>query len=196
METIELAWSKGVAIGAHPGYPDREGFGRRERLISSREVQSIIEDQLSQFISWAAELRAPVGFVKPHGALYLQAQRDPEIAMGVVSALIEYGLPVLGLPGSVLEREVRRAELTFVPEGFADRRYRPDGSLVPRSEPGALIDDLSEAERQALTLIDRGLRTICLHGDDPRALRLADQLQSAFARAGVLLRSFVGDPEL
>ena len=193
LETIEIATRKGVIIGAHPGYPDREGFGRREWVVSARDVTRILEDQLSQFDAWAAEVGAIVQFVKPHGALYNQAQRDPEIAVGVVMAVIDRALPVLGLPGSVLERESLRAGLTFIPEGFADRRYRPDGALVPRADPGALIDDPGEAERQALALIDRGLRTLCLHGDDPRALGKADRLRAALVRAGVVVRSFVGD---
>ncbi len=193
LQTIEIARRKGVIIGAHPGYPDREEFGRRERVATADEVARIIDEQLSQFASWAAEVGAIVRFVKPHGALYNQAQRDLEIAVGVVTAVLDWGLPVLGLPGSVLEREVLRAGLSFVPEGFADRRYRPDGTLVPRSEPEALIDDPGESERQALILIDRGLRTLCLHGDDPTALAKADRLRAAFGRAGVVVQSFVGD---
>ncbi|WP_169974142.1 5-oxoprolinase subunit PxpA [Tautonia rosea] len=193
LETIEIATRKRVVIGAHPGYPDREGFGRRERIVSAREVTQMIEDQLSQFDAWAAEIGAITRFVKPHGALYNQAQRSWEIAEGVVMAVLNRRLPVLGLPGSVLEREVLRAGLMFVPEGFADRRYRPDGTLVPRSESGALIDDPTEAERQALLLIDRGLRTLCLHGDDPSALAKADRLRAAFVRDRIEVRSFVGE---
>lgn len=193
LETMDIARRKGVVIGAHPGYPDRAGFGRRERVASAREVTQVIKDQLLQFESWAAEAGAIVRFVKPHGALYNQAQRDPDIAIGVVMAVIDRALPLLGLPGSILEREVLRAGLTFIPEGFADRRYRADGTLVPRSEPGAVIDDPSESERQAIALINRGLRTLCLHGDDPNAVARADRLRAALEREGVVVRSFVGD---
>ncbi|MEW4566429.1 5-oxoprolinase subunit PxpA [Tautonia sp. JC769] len=196
LRTMELARGKGVVIGAHPGYPDREGFGRRERHVTAQDVTQIVEEQLARLVSWAAEVDACVRFVKPHGALYHQAQREPELARGLVMAVIDRGLPVLGLPGGALEREVLLAGLTFIPEGFADRRYRPDGSLVPRSEPGALIDDPSESERQALALIDRGLRTLCLHGDDPRALAKADRLRTALGRAGILMRSFAGDVQV
>ncbi|RUL86110.1 5-oxoprolinase subunit PxpA [Tautonia sociabilis] len=190
---IEAALRKGVAVGAHPGFPDREGFGRRERQASPAQVEAIVREQLDRFGQWAAGLGAEVQFVKPHGALYNQAQRDRGIASGLVAAVSGFAprRPILGLAGSVLGEEARRAGLRFVVEGFADRRYRPDGSLVPRSEPGAVIDDPEEAVRQVLSLIGRGPETICLHGDDPGALRLADRLRTALADAGVLVRSFV-----
>lgn len=193
LRTIEAARRKGVVIGAHPGFPDREGFGRREREATRGEVEAIVREQLDRFEAWAAEVGAVVRFVKPHGALYNQAQRDPDIAGGVVDAMIGRGLPVLGLPGRVLEEEARASGIRFVPEGFADRRTRGDGSLVPRSEPGAVIDDPAEVEAQVLALVDSGrVETICLHGDDPRAVALADRIRSALAGAGVLLRSFEG----
>ncbi|QDV37997.1 5-oxoprolinase subunit PxpA [Tautonia plasticadhaerens] len=191
LRTIEAARGRGVAIGAHPGFPDREGFGRRERAATREEVREVVREQLDRFEAWAAEAGAVVRFVKPHGALYNQAQRDPTIADGVIAALIGRNLPILGLPGGVLEEKARASGLRFVPEGFADRRTRDDGSLVPRSEPGAVIEDPAEVVAQVLALVDRGrVETICLHGDDPRAVALADRIRSALSGAGVVVRSF------
>jgi UPF0271 protein len=197
LATIRAALRRGVVIGAHPGFPDRDHFGRLERPATAGEAAAIVGDQLDAFAAWADEAGASVRFVKPHGALYNQAQRDPEIARGILAAIVDRGaLPVLGLPGSAMEREARRAGVPFVPEGFADRRYRPDGSLVPRTDPRAIVDDPAESAAQAIALIARGIRTLCLHGDDPGALAKADRLREALARAGILVRSFaVGGPE-
>jgi UPF0271 protein len=193
LRAIDAAIRLGVVVGAHPGYPDREGFGRRELQVSGEEVGAIVREQLDRFEEWAAEVGGSVRFVKPHGALYNQAQRDPIIAACVIAAVIDRGLPILGLPGSVLEQQARRSGLRFVAEGFADRRYRDDGSLVPRTEPGALIEEPIEVQSQAITLVEGGrVETICLHGDDPQAPILAGRIRSALSGAGVRVRSFVG----
>lgn len=193
LATMEAALRLGVVIGAHPGFPDRAGFGRSPRSVSAGEVNAILREQLGRFLDWAAELGASVRFVKPHGALYNQGQVDPEIASGIIEAVSVLRLPVLGLPGGEVEREARNAGLRFVAEGFTDRRYRPDGTLVPRREPDALIADPSEAEQQAIALVFRGIDTLCLHGDDPNAIEFARRLRGSLSRAGVALRSFVDD---
>jgi UPF0271 protein len=193
LRAIEAAVRFRVVIGAHPGYPDREGFGRREQVVSGAQAEAMVREQLDRFEGWAAEVGALVQFIKPHGALYNQAQRDPRIAAGVIAAVIDRGLPILGLPGSVLEHQAQSMGLRFVAEGFADRRYRADGSLVPRSEPGAVIEDPIEVESQTISLVEGGrVETICLHGDDPQASNLADRIRSALSGAGVRVWSFAG----
>ena len=124
---------RGVVVGAHPGYADRDGFGRRELGVSAREVESLILDQFQDLQMLASEAGSPLRFVKPHGALYNQAQRQEEVAAGVTAALARLNLPLLGQPGSVLESNARRAGVRYVAEGFPDRRYLPDGRLVPRN---------------------------------------------------------------
>ena len=192
LATIVEAKRLGVATGAHPGYPDREGFGRRERSASAAEVASIVRSQLQAIAGWAAEAGASIRFVKAHGALYNQAQRSTSIAEGLIAAVADSGLPILGLPGGVLEECARAAGLRFVSEGFVDRRYRADGSLVPRVEPGAILDDPAESEAQAVALARLGLETLCIHGDDPGAVALADRVRAALERAGIAVEGFLG----
>jgi 5-oxoprolinase (ATP-hydrolysing) subunit A len=189
--TLRAAKARGVVVGAHPGFPDREGFGRREREVSAAEVESLIRDQVSALSGLAAGDGVPIRFLKPHGALYNQAQRDDAIASGVLSAAATLGLPVLGQPGSRLEARARDAGVGFIGEGFADRRYRPDGRLVPRTEPGAVLDDPDEIASQVLRLVEQGVATLCLHGDNPHSVRLADLILATLDRAGVAVRSFL-----
>jgi UPF0271 protein len=189
--TLRLARARGVAVGAHPGFADREGFGRRERSVSPDEVRRLILEQWDELEALAAPEGVPLRFVKPHGALYNQAQRDDSTAAAVASAVATLGRPVLGQPGSRLEAMARGAGLPFVAEGFADRRYQADGRLVPRAEPGAILDDPRAIEAQVLRLVEWGtIATICLHGDDPRSVELADRVLAALRRAGVAVRSF------
>jgi UPF0271 protein len=189
--TLGAARARGVAVGAHPGFADREGFGRRERAVSPDEVRRLILAQWDDLAELAAAEGVPLLFVKPHGALYNQAQRDDSIAAGVVSAVATLGRPVLGQPGGRLDSMARGAGLPFVAEGFADRRYRDDGRLVPRAEPGAILDEPRDIEDQVLRLVERGtVATICLHGDDPRSVNRADRILGALRRAGVAVRSF------
>jgi UPF0271 protein len=194
-ETIRrtLRWARlqGVSVGAHPGFADRKGFGRREQEIAPDEVRRLILAQWADLEALAAAEGVPLRFLKPHGALYNQAQRDETIAAGVVAAAAVLGRPVLGQPGSLLDALARSQGLPFVAEGFADRRSRDDGRLVPRAEPGAILDDPVEIEAQVLRLVEQGaVATICLHGDDPRSVELADLVRRALRRAGVGVRSF------
>jgi UPF0271 protein len=189
--TLRAAKERGVVVGAHPGYPDRDGFGRREQAMPAADVAELVRSQVATLAARADDAGVALRFVKPHGALYNQAQREDAIASGIVTALETLGWPVLGQPGSRLEDLARRAGLRFIPEGFADRRYRPDGRLVPRSEPGAILDDPEEIEAQVLRLVDQGITTICIHGDDPRAVGLSDLVRSVLQRARITPRSFV-----
>lgn len=190
--TLREARQLGVVAGAHPGYPDREGFGRRERSVTSSEVERLILDQLDTFRGLAGEMDVPIRFVKPHGALYNQAQRQEEVARGVIEALARLGLPLLGQPGTRLEALARERGIDFIPEGFPDRRYRDDGSLVPRNEPGAVLRDLGEIEEQVVRLVGEGhVATLCIHGDEPEAVANADRVRLILARHRIEARSFL-----
>ena len=188
--TIEMAARLGVAVGAHPSHRDRENFGRREYAIPSRDVLEETHRQILWLKALADRLGAKVRYVKPHGALYNQACRDDAFADAVVSACALSGLPVVGLPGSRLE-ERANGRVRFVPEGFADRGYRPDGSLVPRDQPGAFVTDPAAAADQVRRLIaGHGVRTVCVHGDNPEAVAFVRAVREELLRAGAELRPF------
>lgn len=189
-ETLELARLNGVAVGAHPGYADRDHFGRRELPLTAEEVWGWCAFQIGGLLGLASAEDATVRYVKPHGGLYNQACRDREIAQAVVAACTLYGLPVVGLPGSELEAACRD-RVPFFAEGFADRRYRPDGSLVPRTEPDAFVHDPGEAVKQVEWLIrDKGVRTVCVHGDNPEAVAFARAVREALLARGFALKPF------
>lgn len=182
---------RGVCVGAHPGYADREGFGRREQELAPRSVTRLILEQVEELVTIAAPLGSTVRYVKPHGALYNQAQRDPWVAGAVASAALQLGLPLVGMPGTALERAAGQASLPYIREGFADRRYDRDGRLLPRSQPGALLDDRADIEAQVLQLIETGVDTICLHGDHPGAIEFASDLRKLLGRHGIGVRGFL-----
>jgi|SRR5262245_2070376 len=189
--TLSLANKHGVVVGAHPGYADREHFGRRELDLDNRELVSLCVYQLGALEAMAEALGMGVHYVKPHGALYNQACRDRELADLFVIAAAQFRLPVVGLPGSKIEAACRD-RVPFVPEGFADRRYRPDGTLVPRSEPDAFVDDPAEAATQVERLVrERGVRTICVHGDNPDAVAFTRAVRDALLGRGFTLKYFV-----
>jgi UPF0271 protein len=188
--TLELAARHGVVVGAHPGHRDREGFGRRELVLSSRDVLEETHHQILWLKSQADRFGLAVRYVKPHGALYNQACRDDSFADAVVSACALSDLPVVGLPGSRLE-ERATGRVPFIAEGFADRGYRPDGILVPRDEPGAFVADPAAAADQVRRLIDaHGVRTVCVHGDNPEAVAFVRAVRAELVRAGAELRPF------
>jgi UPF0271 protein len=179
-----------VWAGAHPGFPDREHFGRRELARTERYV---FEDCLYQVGALAGLARAvgrPLHHLKVHGALYNLACREEDYARPVVAVATLFELRLLGLPGSRLQA-LSPGRCPFVAEGFADRRYLPDGSLVPRSQPNAVIEDPAEAVRQVEWLIDdKGVQTICVHGDNPEALTFVRELRAALDRRGIMIRPF------
>ncbi len=182
----------GVVLGAHPGFPDREHFGRRERPISAVETVRLVLEQVGWLIRMAAEVTASIRYLKPHGALYNQAQRDGAVARGVVEACAELGLPLLGQPASMVERQARQAGVRFFAEGFPDRRSNADGSLVPRDRPGAVLTDVNEIHEHIIFLLDQGrFATLCVHGDDPRAVENAGLVRRVMAERGVAARSFL-----
>ena len=191
-QTLRDARARGVVIGAHPGYPDRAGFGRHEQFISTADGRTMILEQVGVLKTLGAELGVPVRFLKPHGALYNQAQRQKGIARGVVAAAAELGIPLLGQPGTLLERLAAEQGIPYIAEGFPDRRYRDDGSLVPRSEPVAVLHDRDEMEAQLLRLLaESRVATLCIHGDDPRAVANAELVRDVLGRHAIVIRSFV-----
>ncbi|MDR7268119.1 UPF0271 protein [Pelomonas saccharophila] len=202
--TVAAALERGVAIGAHPSYPDRENFGRSEMQLAPADVRA---DLIYQIGALDALVRAAGGrlhHVKPHGALYNQAARDPELADAIATAVLDVNpsLAIYGLAGGELLKAAERAGLRGVAEVFADRGYRADGSLVPRSHPGAFVEDTTQAVARTLRMVSEGVvqavsgeivplqaQTICLHGDGPYALTFARAIHQALTQAGVELRA-------
>jgi UPF0271 protein len=188
--TLTLAAQHGVRAGAHPSFSDRAEFGRREL---TRTEQQTYEDCVYQIGALAGLARAAgitLSHVKPHGALYNLACREDGYARPVVTAAALFGLPLLGLPGSRLAA-LSNGRCPFVPEGFADRRYLPDGSLVPRSQPNAFIDTPAEAVAQVKQLIQvQSVRTICVHGDNSQAVTFVRALRDTLTREGLVVRAF------
>ena len=184
LATLNEAKARGVAVGAHPGFADRAGFGRVERSATADEVERLIVSQCESLADLASRVGLTLRFVKPHGALYNQAQKDPEIAAGVVAAARRLGLPVLGQPGSVLASRLVEDGVGFVAEGFPDRRYEPDGRLTPRDRPGALLRP-DEVEAQVVGLVTQGLDTLCIHGDHPDAVQNAEAVRAVLLRHGL-----------
>ncbi len=189
--TLRMAKSRAVSVGAHPGYADRDGFGRRDRAITGDEVRTLVLEQVAHLKAMADDAGVVLRFIKPHGALYNQSQRDLEMARGLVEAAKSLGLGLFGLPDSEVARAAAGAGVTFVAEGFADRGYRGDGTLIPRGEPGATLDDPRAIAAQVARLVDsRRISTLCLHGDDPGAVRMANLVRDALDTHGVVIRSF------
>lgn len=187
---LTLAAQHGVHVGAHPSFPDREHFGRLEMDRPPEQILDECVYQIGALVGLGRLVGLSLHHVKPHGALYNMACRDERFAQPIVQAASLFGLPVLGLPGSRLETACR-GHCPFVAEGFADRRYLPDGSLVPRSRPDAFIKDAEEAVRQVIWLVrERGVRTICVHGDNPQAVQFVRELRSSLTAQGISLRAF------
>lgn len=201
------AAAAGVVVGAHPSYPDREGFGRRPMGLSVEEVATCVATQVGTLQEIARSEGAAVRSVKPHGALYHRLATDAECARAVAGALarLDGSLAVVGPAGSATEEVVRRAGLATVAEGFCDRAYRPDGALVARSEPRSLITDPQGAAHQALSIAREGRATsidgapvtvrcesLCVHGDTPGAAAIAREVRRALARAGVPVAAACG----
>jgi len=205
---VALALRHGAAIGAHPGFADREHFGRRELPIAPAEAALLVAAQVRLLDAAAARAGAAVGHVKLHGALYNQAARDRHLAAAVAAAVATLNasrpvpLALVALAGSVLLDEARAHGLTALGEAFADRTYRADGSLSPRSEPGALITDAAAAASQALRIAREGsvvatdgrvvavtAATVCLHGDGDGAVAFARRIRQDLAAAGIAVRA-------
>lgn len=190
--TCEQAVAHGVVIGAQVGYRDLAGFGRRFIDVAPEELAADVLFQLGALDGLARVAGGAVAYLKPHGALYHAVGSHEGQARAVVEAVVAYGgMPVLGLPGSLFLQLADEAGLPTVGEGFADRGYLPDGGLVPRSEPGALLTDPAEVAAQAVRLARAGtVRSLCLHGDSPSAAASGAAVRAALADAGVTVAAF------
>jgi UPF0271 protein len=204
-DTVMAAAARGVAIGAHPSYPDIPGFGRRELDIAPMEIRFHVAFQLRALRDVCSAENAKLSYVKPHGALYNRAAKDQPAADAVVSAILDVdaSLVLLGLAGSEMARAAEKRGVTFAAEAFADRAYRHDGSLVPRSEPGAVIHDVRAAVDRAITLVKSNTITaqdgatlsvtaqsLCVHGDNPDAAPLLRELRTRLLESGVSIAPF------
>ncbi len=202
--TVREALANDVAVGAHPSYPDREGFGRRSHFLSGEKLFASVSDQLHAIHRIAGALGASIVHVKPHGALYDDAASDRDLAMTFVRAVETLpNRPMLvGPPDSALETAAGSQGIAFAAEAFIDRAYRPDGRLVSRSEPGAVHSDLAVITGQAVKLALTGhvktqgghmitLRadTLCIHSDTPRAAEAARAVRQALREEGVEIRA-------
>jgi 5-oxoprolinase (ATP-hydrolysing) subunit A len=190
-QTLNEAAIRGVVVGAHPGYPDREGFGRRDQHLTTENVLDLIVGQVRDLQELAKSFDIAIAFLKPHGALYNQAQREQHVAIAVVAAAKITDLPLLGMPGSLLEAEASKARRLYLAEGFPERRYRIDGSLMPRNEPDAILHDPVEIEAQVLRMVNEGrVATLCIHGDDPRAVANAELVREVLLKNHIVIRRF------
>ena len=200
------AAERGVVVGAQVGYRDLAGFGRRPMTIYAPELSNDVIYQIGALDGFARIAGTRVRYVKPHGALYNTVVHDEEQAAAVVEAvrLYDASLPVLGLPGSVLITKAEEAGLRTITEAFADRGYTPEGTLVPRSQPGALLHDPTQVAERVTRMVTAGLvqssdgtdirmraDSICVHGDTPGAVEIAVAVRRALAAAGVGIVAFL-----
>ncbi|HTS15347.1 MAG TPA: 5-oxoprolinase subunit PxpA [Candidatus Sulfotelmatobacter sp.] len=189
-QTLEAALRAGLAVGAHPGYPDRQGFGRRAMALSPEEIEASVLFQVAAVEGVLRALGGTLHHVKAHGALYNEAAGNPAIARPIVAAVrrIAAGLILVGPPGSALLAAAVEAGLPTAAEGFADRAYEPDGTLRSRRVPGALLTDPAAAAEQALRLAATAtIQTICVHSDTPGAPAIAAAVRLALEGAGYRL---------
>jgi UPF0271 protein len=205
--TVELAMRHRVAIGAHPGYPDRERFGRVPMDMPARELIESVRRQVDSLVGVASRMGARVTHVKAHGALYNQGERDATIArniiFGVQAATGGHELVIVAPQGSAMLQEASEMRMKVAREGFVDRAYEADGTLQSRSIAGSVLTDPADAVRQALSFVkDGGVRavdgsflklavdTLCVHGDTPGAVEIARAVRDALAKAKVKVASF------
>lgn len=205
LETLTAAADRGVTAGAHVGYPDLRGFGRRSIDVPAADLTADTIYQIGALQALARAAGTRVAYVKPHGALYNRIVHDDIQARAVVDGILaaDDTLPLVGLPGSVTQVVAESVGLAFIPEAYADRAYRPDGTLVPRSEPGSVLHDADTIARRMVGLVSDGsltaidgstvtlsARTICVHGDTAGSVGIAVALRVALTSAGVQLAPF------
>ena len=203
-ETVDLCLKNNVAIGAHPSFPDRENFGRTNMNLPLDQVRQIVLDQIFLLKEIAEQQGGKLHHVKPHGALYNMAAKDPLLANCIAMAIksVDAKLILYGLSQSVMISEAAKINLKTAHEVFADRTYQPDGSLTPRSNPNALILDEQEAVNQALRVIKENkvkveggfsiplkAETLCLHGDGKRAFEFAQLIYSRLEKENIRIKS-------
>ena len=202
-KTVEKAIEKNVAVGAHPSFPDLQGFGRREMKMSAQEIFDVVLYQVAALKGICEALGTTLHHVKPHGALYNQAAQNETIAESIVRAVkaIDENLVFYGLSGSFLISEAKKAGLKTASEVFADRTYKADGNLTPRNQPSALINETAKAAKQVLQMIEKqsvtaisgetipiAAETVCIHGDGEHALEFAREIQGKLIDKNVSIR--------
>jgi UPF0271 protein len=203
-KTVELALARDVAIGAHPGLPDLQGFGRRWIPYTVQEIHDLVLYQIGALSAFVKSRDAQLSHVKPHGALYNKASVDREVAKAVVRAVRNFSsdLKLYGLSGSVLIEEAREAGLRTVSEVFADRQYQADGTLVPRTHPQTLLHSSQEISSQLVRMIQKGsvlsldgfevplkVETVCLHGDHLSVVANAREIRKTLEKHGYFIRA-------
>jgi UPF0271 protein len=202
-ETVELCVASGVAVGAHVSYPDLVGFGRRDMACSPQEAYDYCVYQIGALQAFCKAKKTELQHVKPHGAMYNRAARDKKLA-GAIAAAVRDSCPgaiLMGLAGSEFERAAEETKIKFASEAFADRAYLKDGSLMPRSQEGAVIHDAKLAARRVVQMVTRGTvtaidgaeiqfkaDTICLHGDTKEAVDMAAAVRRALELAGIEIK--------
>ena len=205
-QTLELARDNGVNVGAHPGFNDLIGFGRRVIPMSPAEIGRMCAAQIGALIGIAAQVGISVTYVKPHGALGNLAARDREVAEAIVAAVqkIDPKLAVLAISGTQSEQAARAAGAPVLSEIFADRGYLSSGQLVPRDQDGAMIDDAADAAQRLITFLDTGrmpvidgdpiklaAQSICVHGDSSGAVDMAREVRERLTSHGVQISNFL-----
>jgi len=189
--TVESCVQRDVAIGAHPGLPDRLGFGRREMAVTPEEAADFVLYQIGALQAFVRAAGGMLRHVKLHGALYHMASKDEILADAIARVVhrLDSELLLYGPPAGRLREAAAAVGLRYVAEGFADRLYMSDGSLAPRHKPGAVLDQTESVVRQALSLAREGaVRTLCVHGDTPRAAEHAERIAQALREAGIAVR--------
>jgi 5-oxoprolinase (ATP-hydrolysing) subunit A len=204
-KTVRLAKEAGVAVGAHPGLPDLQGFGRRNMDISPEEAKAVVLYQIGALAAFCKAEGAPLRHVKPHGALYNMAGKDYALARAVCEAVKSFdpALVLLGLSGSQMLRAAEELGLRSAREVFADRAYEENGSLVSRAKSGAMIEDEGEAIERVLRMVTEGkvraitgvdipiqADSVCVHGDGPKALAFVAKIRAALEKEGIEVARF------
>jgi UPF0271 protein len=207
-DTVTRAVSHGVTIGAHPGYPDLVGFGRRELAATPAEIEAFVVYQIGALQAVCTAAGARLRYVKAHGALYNRAALDVATANAIVRAVrgVDPSLALLGLAGSAMLEAAERGGIRGVSEGFVDRAYRRDGTLVPRSEPGAILTDVDAVAERALRMVRTGTldaidggvvpvhaESLCTHGDGADAVAIVRAVRARLESAGVVVMPFARD---
>lgn len=205
-ETLKLAKQNGVIVGAHPGYNDREGFGRRVIPMQPVEIGRMVAAQIGSLIAVAALAGVKISYVKPHGALGNLAARDLEVASEIVRVIaqVDKNLSVLAISGNELENAAHVIGVPVYSEIFADRGYLSSGQLVPRGQKGAMIEDADEAADRLLAFMKDGLmpvidgdpiklnaQSICVHGDSPTAVSMAQKIRQKLTAEGISIQPFL-----
>lgn len=205
--TVKAAFARGVAVGAHPGFPDLQGFGRRPMTLTRAEAYDAVLYQVGALAGFAQALGGRLAHVKAHGMLYNMAAKDATLAEAIAQAVRDFDreLVFFGLAGSELIRAGERAGLRTASEVFADRSYQDDGTLTPRSQPGAMIEDVERSVAQVKRMVLDGVvrsvngkdvrvqaDTLCIHGDQPGAVAFAVRIRDELSREGVRVAAIAG----